>query len=341
MRILFSIVLAAFGVLFVAGPAAAHDPTGGAIREYPPGTTLLYRYGALGYPAWMQSAIGAAFGPDWSSAAWNNARLPTFAYNAGGGGMVTYSSSATSPCGTGNAQWLQCASNWGSTAWRVYVRNFSGAPYGNWTWCNVSFSGTCWDAERALLHEAEHVVMGINGHDAQGEFNTIMGSVAPWYPTTGWNTHHIQRCDQAAAQLLTGLGTAFGQVADCFDHVAGHGLAGLASSMTSAGAVSACLAQTAILSGTFGIAPDSRYGALAGQGLAGRTIWFDRKLHTATTWTSNIASTISGAGGAWSRGFTTGSTTSITYDLRPHASAEPGLDAVTGPVISATWSAIC
>jgi hypothetical protein len=343
MRIIVSIALAVVSALLLAGPVAAHDPTAGAVAQYPSGTTLQYRFGGAGYPSWVPSASQAAFGPDWSNAAFNNARLPSFSYSASGSGAVYYSSSTASPCGTGNTQWLQCASNWGSTAWRIYIRNFDGAPYGAWTWCNIAFSGTCWDAERALLHEAEHVVLGVAGHDPQGESNTIMGSVAPWYATTGWNTHHIQRCDESAAQLLTGLGSPSGPLADCFDHIAGHGVAGLLPSLTDAAtSVAACLSQVATLSGSFGVAPDARYQALAGQGLAGRTIWFDRKLHTATTWTLNVASAVTGPGSAnWSRGFSTGSATTITYDIRPHSVAEPGLDPATAPVVTVTWRSVC
>ena len=207
MRILVSISLAIGSILILTTPVAAHDPAAGAIAEYPAGTSLLYRFGGTGYPAWVQSASQMALGSDWTSSTFNNSRLPSFSYSPSGSGAVYYSSSAASPCGTGNTQWLQCASNWGSSAWRIYVRNFTGAPYGSWTWCNIGFSGTCWDAERALLHEAEHVTMAIGSHDSQGESNTIMGPVSPWYPNAGWNTHTIQRCDEAAAQLLTGLGS--------------------------------------------------------------------------------------------------------------------------------------
>ncbi len=343
MRIFASIALALVSVLILAGPVAAHDPTSGAIAEYPPGTSLSYRFGGTGYPSWVQSASQAALGPDWTSSSFNNARLPSFSYSASGSGTVSYSSSTASPCGTGNTQWLQCASNWGSSAWRIYIRNFSGAPYGSWTWCNISFSGTCWDVERALLHETEHVTMGINSHDAQGESNTIMGSASPWYPNTGWNTHHIQRCDESAAQLVTGLGSAYGPLGECFDHVSGHGVAGLVPSLTNATAsVRTCLSQVAYLSGSFGIAPDSRYRALAGQSLAGRTVWFDRKLHSATTWTLNVASAVTGTAGTnWSRGFSTGSTTTITYDIRPHTGSEAGLDPATAPIVAVTWGITC
>jgi hypothetical protein len=343
MRTLLSFALAALTLLLLAGPVAAHDPTGGALREYAPGTTLLYRYGGTGYPAWIQSATQTALGSDWSATSYNNSRLPQFAYSGGGGGAVYYSSSASSPCGTGNTQWLQCASGWGSTAWRIYVRNFNGAPYGSWTWCNVSFTGTCWDAERALLHEAEHVTLGIGNHDAQGESNTVMGSVSPWYPNAGWNTHHIQRCDHAAAQLRYGMSSAYGSLAECFDHVAGHGAIGLLPSLTaSTTVIAACLSHTATLSGSFGIAADSRYQALAAQRLGGRTVWFDRKPHTGSAWTMNVASATTGPSGTnWSRGFATSSSSTISYDFRPHAGSETGLDAATGPVITVTWTSGC
>lgn len=343
MRTLLSIVLALGSVLVLAGPVLAQDPTSGAVREYAPGASLSYRFGIAGYPAWIQSAIQTALGSDWSSASYNNSRLPSFSYSAGGNGAVYYSSSAASPCGTGNTQWLQCASNWGSPSWRIYVRNFSGAPYSNWTWCNISFSGTCWDAERALLHEAEHVTMGIGYHDPQGEANTIMGSTSPWYPNYGWNTHHIQRCDEAAAQLLTGVASSYGPIADCFNNVAGHGAVGLIAAVTpSSTSLSACLGAVATLSGSFGVARDGRYQSMAGLALGGRTVWFDRKPHTSSAWTLNVASaTTSGSGTNWSRGFSTGSTATITYDFRPHTSSETGLDAATGPIIVVTWQSAC
>jgi hypothetical protein len=343
MRTVISMALAFGCLLLLAGPVGAHSPTGGSVREYAPGTVLTYRYGATGYPAWAQSAIQAALGPDWSSAAWNNTRMPSFQYSTAGSGTVYYSSSASSPCGTGNTQWLQCASGWGSSGWRIYVRNFSGAPYGKWTWCNIAYTGTCWDAERALVHEAEHVTLGIGNHDSQGEANTVMGSVSPAYASTGWNTRHIQRCDQAAGQLRYGMGSASGQLADCFDHVTGHGVVGLVPSLRSnATTLSVCRAASATLAGSFGVSANSSYGALSGQVLAGRTIWFDRKPHTSSTWTLNVASASTTTGTTnWTRSFTSGTTSTVTYDFRPHAAQEAGLDAAAGAIITVTWGATC
>jgi hypothetical protein len=342
MRTIVSLVAAITCLLVLAGPAFAADPTAGAVREYPIGTSLFYKFGSSAYPGWVSSAAQSALGPDWSQTPYNNTQLPTFTYSTGGSGTVYYSSAPTSPCGTGNTQWLQCASNGGSSGWRIYIRNLSGAPYSDWTWCNISFRGTCWDAERALVHEAEHITMGIGGHDRQGEANTVMGPISPWYAHEGWNTHHIQRCDEAAGQLLTGMKTSTGPVADCFGSIAGHGAVGLLASVTSTTpTVSVCLSQAATIAGSYGVAPSGGYQMMSGLRLGARTVWFDRKPHTSSAWTLNVTSTGTTSTGGWARSFTSGATSTITYDFRPHVSSEPGLDGATGPVLTVTWRSGC
>lgn len=343
MRTFISIALAVGCLLALAGPVFAQTPTGGSVGEYAPGTSLTYRFGGATYPGAIQSAIQTALGSDWSNATWNNSRLPRFNYGVGGSGQVVYSSSISSPCNTGHTDWLQCASNWGSQSFRIYIRNFAMAPHGAWTWCNLSYSGTCWDIERALMHEVEHVTMGVGNHDGQGESNTVMGAVSPWYANFGWNTHHIQRCDLAAAQFLYGLQFSSGPLADCFNAVTGHGSVGLIPSITSTSStIVVCRSQNAILSGSFGVNADYRYQALSGQRLAGRTLWFDRKPHASTTWTLNVASAVTGVGGTnWSRAFSTSSISTITYDFRAHTSSETGLDGAAGPLITVTWRSGC
>jgi hypothetical protein len=209
-------------------------------------------------------------------------------------------------------------------------------------WCNISFSGTCWDAERALLHEAEHVTLAVRGHDEQGESNTLMGSISPNYAKPGWNTHHLQRCDEAAGQLLTGLDSSTGPIADCFGSIPGHGSIGLLSSITSTTpTVSVCLSQPATIAGSYGVASSGSYLMMSGVRLGARTVWFDRKPRTSSTWTLNVTSTGTTSTGGWARSFTSGATSTITYDFRPHVSSEPGLDAATGPVLSVTWRSGC
>ncbi|MEO6207087.1 MAG: hypothetical protein ABIP77_03940 [Candidatus Limnocylindrales bacterium] len=342
MRLIGSFLLAISSLALFAGPTAANDPTYGATYEYAPGTNVSYRFGLATYPTWMQTATKAALGPDWDSATFNNSRLARFTYSPSGTGQVVYSAASLSPCNTGNPQWLQCASNWGSPSFRIYVRNFSAAPYSNWTWCNIAFAGTCWDMERALMHEAEHVTMGVGGHSNQGEANTVMGGTSPWYPNIGWNTRHIQRCDHAAAQLINGMANPSGPLADCFENVAGHGTVGLRSALSaSSTSLSVCTSQTAVLSGGLGVAVSSGYQRMSGAPLGGRTVWFDRKPRTSSVWTLNIASAVTSASGSWSRGFSTGSAATVTYDFRAHVSSETGLDGSTGPVIGVTWRSGC
>jgi hypothetical protein len=152
------------------------------------------------------TAAQAALDTNFDDSATNNSRSPHFTFTSGGAGDVFYSGSSSSPCGTGNLDCLQCANGGGTTSWNVYIRNFSAAPHGSWTWYDVSNScststQTCWYARRALIHEVIHVTMGVGNHDSQGESNTVMASVTPWYANTGWNQTHIRRCDESAAQL--------------------------------------------------------------------------------------------------------------------------------------------
>lgn len=338
MRIFRSFVLAVACLALLAGPTLAQTPTAGAARWYAPGTALKFRFGGV-TPTWAQQAIQSAT-TDFSSKAWNNSRTPTFSFSAGGAATISYSGSFVSPCGTGNRQWLQCSANWGAAGFQIFVRNFSAAPISNWTWCDIAIAGTCWDAERALLHEMEHVVMGVGNHDPQGNENTIMGATAPWYPTATWNLHHIQRCDEAAAQLAYGVGSPFGQFADCLRGLARTPQTDLVPVMKpSVIAMTLCNFQQAVLKGRFAIANLPAYQALADSPLAGRTIWFDRRLYTSSVSTRNIASTTASAasGVNWSQTFSGPPSGTVTYIYGLHASAETGVGASLGSSVTVTW----
>lgn len=339
MRILRSLTLAIACLAVLAGPIHAQTPVGGAVREFPPGTKLTYKLGGT-YPGWVQGAIGAA-AADFSDEDSNNSKTPTFSYSTTGSGTFSYSAAVRSPCGTQNSQWLQCASGFGSSGFKIYIRDFVGAPVSNWTWCNIKIVGTCWDAERALLHELEHVALGVAGHDGQGESNTIMGAISPAYDASGWDTHHIQRCDQAAAQLLYGVSTPFGKYPDCFKGIPRSGKVGLMpGGYIAPAAISVCLGQPAVLTGRTALINIAyAYKALADTPLAGRTIWFDRKPQTSSVWTLKVASTVASAakGVNWSRSFTTSSGTAVTYQFRPNTDTETGVDPGQLPPITVTW----
>lgn len=332
-------------ILLSATVASAHTPVAGAVREYSQDTALQYKWGAATYPTWFTGAMGSAFGIDWTNSTYNNSRKPTFSYAAGGAGTVSYKSPSGVPQCVG--EWIGCSTAWGSTSWKVILRNFTQDPVRptyKWVQTTGSCSNTCFDLRRVALHEIEHVTLAVSGHDAQGETNTIMASTTPWSPSTGWATHHVQKCDAAAFQLKYDLAALAGVYADCFDHIAGHGVNGLVSTATvSAPVASACYGTALSITGRLEIQANANYETLGGNPLASRTVLIDRKLHSSGTWTvdySSAVATNANTGNNWTRSFTqSGSSGSITYDYRAHYKGEAGVDPVYSSTVSLTWKA--
>lgn len=339
--------VAAMAILLLSATvASAHTQVAGAVRNYSQDTALPYKWGGP-YPTWFTGAMGSAFGIDWTNSTYNNSRKPTFSYSASGAGTVIHDST-TGVFGCDSVAWIGCAAGWGLTTWRVWVRDFAKAPalpaY-KWVQTTGTCSNTCFDLRRVALHEIEHVTLAVSGHDSQGETNTIMASTTPSSPTTGWATHHIQKCDAAAAQILYDVANTAGVYADCFDHIAGHGVNGLISSASaSAPIASACYGTALSITGRLEIQANANYGHLGGNPLSSRTVFIDRKLRAASTWTVDDASAAASnsAGNNWSRSFTqTGSSGSITYDYRAHYKGEAGVDPVYSSVVSLTWRYPC
>ncbi len=332
-------------ILLSATAVSAHTPVAGAVRAYSQDTALQYKWEGS-YPTWFTGAMGSAFGIDWTNTTYNNSRKPTFSYSASGAGTVSYKS----PSGVAQCvgEWIGCSDNWGATNFKVILRNFTQDPVRptyKWVQTTGSCSNTCFDLRRVALHEIEHVTLAVSGHDAQGEANTIMASTTPSSPTTGWATHHVQKCDAAAFQLKYDLAALAGVYADCFDHVAGHGTVGLVSTATiSAPVPSACYGTALSITGRLAIATNANYETLGGNPLASRTVLIDRKLHSAGTWPptnySSAVATNANTGNNWSASFTqTGTSGSITYDYRVRFQGDAGVDPVTSGVVSLTWKA--
>lgn len=291
-----------------------------------------------------------AFGTDWPASAYNNTRMPTFSYNSSGAGTVWYEGTTPVPaCGYGpTTAWIGCSSNWGTTSWNVWLRDFGENPHSpTWGWYDTgSCSGTCFESRRVALHEIEHVALAVGSHDSQGEANTIMGSATPSYPNTGWNTHRIQRCDESAAQLLYDVGTSAGPYADCFDHTTNHGTYGLVTSATvAATSYGACTGYGVTVTGRLAIKTDSAYQALTNNPLTNRTLSFDRR-PVGGSWTTDVTSTAatSASGDNWAKTFS--SSSSVTYEFRGHfrgvgEGGEVGLDSSYTPIFKITWSSAC
>jgi hypothetical protein len=181
--------------------------------------------------------------------------------------------------------------------------------------------------------------MGVAAHDPQGNEYTIMGPVAPWYPTATWNLHHIQRCDEAAAQLAYGVASPFRQFADCLRGLARTSQTQLVPIMRpSVVSMTLCNFQQAVLKGRLAIADLAAYQSLRNSPLAGRTIWIDRRLYTSFVWTRNIASmTATAAAVNWTQTFSGPPSGTVTYVYALHAPAETGVEASTGSSVTVTW----
>lgn len=96
---------------------------------------VTYRFAGT-YPSWVTTAVNSEFQTNYANAATNNSRAPILSYSSSGTALVTYSNALLSPCNQDpNPDWLACASNWGTTGFKVYIRNFATAPHPNdWGW---------------------------------------------------------------------------------------------------------------------------------------------------------------------------------------------------------------
>lgn len=358
LRGLVGSALIAATVITAVGAHSGRTPTAGASKAFTNDQVLTYGYGATTYPSWVYTVGNGVLTSLWVDPAKNNSHMPTLSQVAPNTGRIYFSPSSTSPC-SGSLEWLPCARNTRMTNWEIYIRNFALAPHpvNNWHWYDTTNScqatGLCFYARRTMLHETLHAVLVGGSHDEQGEDDTIMGSTSPWASNTGWNKTYIERCDHAAAQLKYGVKNSAGVYADCFLNITNHGPAGLKSRATvGSSSYSACIGATATATGRLAIATDStNYQALSNTPLSNRTLWFDRKPSTSSTWTNNVTSTTASnaSGNNWSKGFSSGS--SITYNFRAHYDGETGVDGsryinwpgttITETTFSITWSSAC
>jgi len=332
-------------------PAAGHDgrtPTVGASAPYGHDQLLTYGYVGSSIPAWVTSVGNGTLTANYPDAATNNSDGPVFSNSSPFTGSIVWSGMSSSPCGTGQLDWLACTPGAGEgVAWHIYVRNLTGNPYGYvWYDTNNSCSGTCFYGRRSVIHEVLHLANGM-GHDNQSPStadDTVMSTTQPWSPNPGWNQAKLVRCDEAGAQLAYGLNNSAGVYADCFKNITNGGTVGLKSRATSSATqYNVCLGGTVTTTGRLAIETASSYRALSNMPLSSRTIWFDRKPSTSSTWTNNIASaTASNASGNnWARAFSSGSTSTITYNFRAHYDGETGVDptsTIGNPQFNITWS---
>ena len=170
-----------------------------------------------------------------------------------------------------------------------------------------------------------------------------MSSATPNSPNSGWNVHHIQPCDEAAAQLLYDVRNSAGQYSNCFDHLANAVPAGLDSNLyTQYTGYGECNGSAITVAGRLEVTDFASYKQLGGNPLTSRTIYFDRRLRGATTWVgvgTTVATNASGFN--WSKSFSSGTAGNVTYEYRARYLGESGVGGATSAIFTSTWGAAC
>jgi len=336
LTLLFAIACAAFAVAANPVLVAGHEPIEWSRKYSTDNKVLSWKYGGT-YPSWVTADASDTLDLDWSNAATNNSRAPSFEFSASGIGRVYYSSSMTSPC-SGNTVWLACAKGGGTTGWEIHIRNLDTAPYGTWAWydkTNSCASGdVCFRLQRSLIHEPIHLTFGTN-HSVQEQANTVFTANQPSYSNTGGSTSLLRRCDQAAAQLAYDLHDMAGHYADCFDHVA-NAASGLKTDLTvSSSSITVCQGATPTVSGRLQVHEYDSYEELGGNPLEARTVSFD--VGTTPNVTSTIATDTVAPATNWSKSFGNASSGSRTYTAHFDAAFDSALAPAPGRTFTIYW----
>jgi hypothetical protein len=323
---------------FVLVPqVSAHTPAVDHQRRYSADLqSLPYKIDAS-VPSWLTTAYNTALPTQWATN--NNSKSPRYSFSTSGAGTVYFST--MSSC-AGVTNWLGCFSGAGTTTWKIWIRNTT-----SWTYCEASNVTGCFMAKRAILHEGEHVTL-TNSHDPQNATLTNMGGCTGGCgkPNAGYDSASPRECDEAALQLeydLYQFGSAYG---DCLDGISNAGSTGLLTGTTltqTSGTV--CTGMSISISGRMAVATFCSYQTLSNNPLALRTIYFDRKLHSSSTWTVDWSSTAtSGAtsGNNWTKSFTESPGSTTSYDYRVHYKGQgTGLNPSYSATITLTFLNPC
>jgi hypothetical protein len=337
-------LVSVFALAALTGPAiaSAHTPTTGnagwSAAEIAAGSQYHW---SSSVPSWLQAPMTDVLETQWASATTNNSKHVFFSYSATGPATVYFADSTGVADCDNVIGWLGCAYGGGTPSWKIWIKADPGSP-----WCQLKLQDGCWDVERIAIHEVGHAG-GYLAHYSTTQANSVMTPAPVQRPTYGWNIHHLQPCDEAGMQVLYDIASLSGPYGDCFDHIPGAGSSGLISVVTSGATdqTSTCYGSALSLSGRLAIKVDAtNYGKLSGNTLASRTVYFDRRLAGATTWTIDYGSVTTSTGSStnWAKSFTaSGSSGVTTYEFRAHYKGEGGVDGDYSPTVSLSWSNPC
>jgi len=344
-RLLVASVAAVVSLVLVAGVVLARAPLLNAQKfaGFDRNEVLTYKYSGT-YDGWAgaRAAVDTVLESEWANRSYNASGLPTFQYSSTGTGTVYFTSAAESPCSDiGNTSWLACATNWGSSSFHIYIREFAASGKSSWVWNETGGCGsgeTCWDLSRSLIHEAIHVTMGVGSHDESGESKTVMSSIQIAKSTAGWNTNHLQPCDEATGQLLYDVNTLSSRYSTCMADVADTPGDGLTATLTlDRTSSTVCTSFLVTVKGSLEVADLDSYKTLGGNPLSGRVVYVDRRVAGGTY--SLYKSVTTGSETDWNFAVSLGSAAPGTYEYRFRFPETDGTSKQTNGVTAASDTA--
>jgi hypothetical protein len=339
-RVLLPLALLGAAVLASPPTAAAHQPTSGA-AHYPQSTTELFDWGV---------------GTDGSSALWIRTELRAAAAAFRTGNNSASPSFVEDDTIERNRWYFRPRSGLNTVecpSAQFYVACSSYDGNGQWDFINLADNAdvrfcleppavnppsNCHDVQRVAIHELGHIgglsrkadpPAGVDKHSTEAQSYSVMQLNTPKATNSGWATHALQECDVLALQLDYDVQNTAGAYPWCVDHLPGEtNPDGLYSVTTrSSASYSTCLGQILTTQGRLALKTTSNYGLISNNPLTSRTLRFDRR-PPGGSWTYNVTSTTASnvSGYNWTRTWSTGSQSPITYEIRAHFDGE----AVTG-----------
>lgn len=320
-------------VLFLAPiTAAAHSPIGGSASHYSAGSTETYAFAATANTtgtSWLRAGFNDARVHMTGVTYGNNSLAPVFSFLSSSPNTVHFTTRALFSRGECPSIVIYDACTTydgpGGTGGRWAATNYNSAS----VWCTSGGQSNCFDAERVAFHELGHVAGLVRSGDgfsppASGNYATTRMTIVPKVPNSGSTASTMGSCDLIAFQMKYDVSSYYDGYGACADHIPNQGNAnGLFSTTTSSQTTFvACRTATLTTTGRVALKTASDYSLISNNPLGGRTVWFDRRT-PGGTWTNNVTSTSSVTGtNNWSRTWSTGGSSDITYEIRAHYDGE-------------------
>jgi hypothetical protein len=277
-------------------------------------------------PAWMKPAVLDAASDAGST---TKARAANFSLADSAASWIAYTDSVCTDSAIG------CAISSAPSSFTLRLRPQGWSfDWGNLHWCqfyDTPWPDGCFDVEMITLHEFGHV-QGLGHIDdapdpgtAADWLDSIMHGVSRAKSKSGWNAHAFGPCDVASLQAAYQPATSSTLISTCHD---------LATTATVSAAANVVYRANVKFTATLGISAGVSYPQLRGFPLSDRTLTLQRRLPTATTWTTIGPMSDTATDGQ----YTLSQSLTTTYDWRVqfNGPSNEGLETDVSPIIRVT-----